>query len=96
MLEEQEVPYFVTPEAEALLRQARVDPRVLIRRYLRGDLGAPTRSIRLMNAQIAEGAGQVGRYELGTHGALVLRRRRSGVVCVMDAASVLPFLEGFD
>lgn len=94
MLNDKDITYVIMPDAEALLRQARVDPEVLIHRYLDGDLGTPTRMTKLMNAQMKSPTEQIGRYELDDHGAVIIRRRRSGMVCVMDRASVLSFLEG--
>ena len=94
MPDDQDTTYIVTPDAEALLRQARVDPETLIHRYLDGDLGEPTRMIELMNAQMDGPTGQIGRYELGDQGIILIRRRRSGVVSVMDGASVLTSLGG--
>lgn len=95
MPDKQDITYLVTPDAEALLRQARVDPETLIHRYLDGDLGEPTRMIERMNAQMDGPIGQIGRYALGRHGVILIRRRRSGMVAVMDAASVLTALEGW-
>ena len=85
---------FVAADARALLRQARVDPEALIRRYLSGDLGTPSPMSKLMNDQMKGSAGTVGRYELDGHGVILIRRRRSGIVCVMDGASVLSSLGG--
>ena len=89
-----EISYIITPDAEVLLRQARLDPEALIHRYLGGDLGEPTRITTLMNAQIESHAEQLGRYELEGYGVIIVRRRRSGMVCVMDGASVLPYMDG--
>ena len=94
MLDNNDITYIVTPDAEALLRQARVDPEALVHRYLDGDFGEPTRMTALMNAQMEGSTGRVGRYEVGDHGVIIIRRRRSGLVCVMDGASVLSFLDG--
>lgn len=89
-----DITYIITPDAEALLRQVRLDPEVLIHRYLGGDLGEPTRITALMNEQIESRANHIGRYELEGDGVIIVRRRRSGMVSVMDGASVLPFLSG--
>ena len=89
-----DITYIVTPDAEVRLRQARVDPEMLIHRYLGGDLGTPSQMTTLMNAQMQGGTGQIGRYELGNDGVVIIRRRRSGMVCVMDGSSVLPFVGG--
>ena len=94
MPDDGDITYIVTPDAEALLRQARVDPETLIHRYLFGDLGEPTRMIELMNAQMEGPTGQIGRYKLGDQGVILIRRRRSGMVTVMDGASVLTSLGG--
>ncbi len=94
MPDDQDTTYIVMPDAEALLRQARIDPETLIHRYLDGDLGEPTRMIELMNAQMDGPTGQIGRYALGDQGIILIRRRRSGMVSVMDGASVLTSLGG--
>ena len=94
MPDDQDTTYIVMPDAEALLRQERVDPETLIHRYLDGDLGEPTRMIELMNAQMDGPTGQIGRYALGDQGVILIRRRRSGMVTVMDGASVLTSLGG--
>ena len=94
MPDDQDTTYIVTPDAEALLRQARIDPETLIHRYLDGDLGEPTRMIELMNAQMDGPTGQIGRYTLGDQGVVLIRRRRSGMVSVMDGAFVLTSLGG--
>ena len=94
MPDDQDITYIVTPDAEALLRQAHVDPETLVHRYLDGDLGEPTRIIELMNAQMEGPTGQIGRYKLGDQGVILIRRRRSGMITVMDGASVLTSLGG--
>ncbi len=94
MPDNQDIPYIVMPDAAALFRQARVNPETLIHRYLDGDLGEPTRMIERMNAQIDGQAGSIGRYTLGDQGVILIRRRRSGMVSVMDGSSVLTAVGG--
>lgn len=50
--------------------------------------------IELMNAQMAGPTEQIGCYALDDQGIILIRRRRSGMVSVMDGASVLNSLGG--
>lgn len=94
MPDSKDILFIVTPKAEALLKQARIDPEGLIRRYLDGDFGKPRPITLLMNAHMNDPSEQVGRYELDGHGVIIVRRRRSGIICVMDGASVLSSVGG--
>ncbi len=91
---DEELLWVLDAGAHALLSKARVDPRDLLRRYVRGDLGEPTPLMRQLNADLAARSAPMGLYVWDGLGAVVLRGSRSGTICIMDAETVLASLGG--
>ena len=92
---EEHIEYYVTPDAHAVLAGSGTDVRDLVARYLDGDLGDPSEIVALVNDEIAGSAslvGLVGRYVLEPGKVIIIRRRQSGMVFVMDGASILTSL----
>lgn len=93
---DQPIEYYVTPDAHALLAGSDAAVEALVTRYLDGDLGDPGEIVQLVNEEVARSAsltGLVGRYVLGPGKVIIIRRRQSGMVFVMDGASVLACLD---
>ena len=93
---EDPIEYYVTPDAHVLLVGSDVEVEALVARYLDGDLGDLNEIVELVNGEVARSAsltGFVGRYVLGPEKVIIIRRRQSGTVFVMDGASILASLE---
>ncbi len=93
---EDPIEYYVTPDAHALLAGSGADVEALVTRYLAGDLGDLNEIVKLINEEVARSAsltGLAGRYVLGPGKVIIIRRRQSGMVFVMDGASILACLD---